>query len=295
VLNNIASRVQADFVRARSKNFLREIWALLMNRRNTLLPYDEVKEKLRVGGAIHRGVRTIELARIIGSVNRYRDFDRAFLPAHNRIANRWQRVDRAFYEDVGLPPIVLYKVGEIFFVVDGHHRVSVAQEQGQEFIEAEVHECRVKVPVTPDLRPEDLEVLGARVDFLERTNLDRLRPGAAIAFTVPDGYARTLEHIGVHRYFMGLDHRCDITEETAVADWYDRVYLPIVEVIRRRNLMEEFPGRTESDLYLWVLDRQHFLAEHGKALSPPVLAAEEYVRHLDADPCVADRSQESAH
>ncbi|MFA5028246.1 MAG: hypothetical protein WC713_10255, partial [Candidatus Methylomirabilota bacterium] len=139
MLDNIASRVQADFVRARSKNFLREIWALLMNRRNTLLPYDEVKEKLRVGGPIHRGVRTIELARIIGSVNRYRDFDRAFLPVHNRIANRWQRIDRAFYEDVSLPPIVLYKVGEVFFVVDGHHRVSVAHEQGQEFIEAEVH------------------------------------------------------------------------------------------------------------------------------------------------------------
>jgi len=61
----------------------------------------------------------------VGSVNRYVDFDHAFLPLNDRIASRWQNIDRAFYEDISLPPIVLYKVGEVYFVVDGHHRVSV--------------------------------------------------------------------------------------------------------------------------------------------------------------------------
>lgn len=280
MVDEIALRVQSDFSRARSRNFLREIWTLLANQKNTLLSYDEVKEKLRLGGPIHRGIRTVEIARIVGSVNRYRDFDRAFLPAHNRIADRWQRIDRAFYEEVSLPPVVLYQVGEVYFVVDGHHRVSVAREQGQEFIEAEVRECKVKVPVGPDLRPEDLEILGARVDFLERTNLEGLRRESGVEFSVPDGYARALEHIAVHRYFMGLDLKRDISDEEGVAHWYDTVYRPIVEVIRRRGLLEEFPGRTEGDLYLWVLDRQHFLAEHGQELSPPELAAEEYARHV---------------
>ncbi len=281
MLDDISMRVQTDFARARTKSFLREVLSLFSGRRNSMLSYDQVKEKLRIGGPIYRGIRTVEVARIVGSVNRYRDFDRAFLPTHNRIADRWQHVDRAFYEDVSLPPVVLYKVGDVYFVVDGHHRVSVARQQGQEFIEAEVRECRVKVPVGPDLRPEDLEILGARVDFLERTGLDRLRPEAQIELTVPDGYNRMLEHIAVHRYFMGLDQGRDISEEEAIGHWYDTVYLPIVNVIRTRDILREFPGRTESDLYLWVLDHQHYLVDHGKELVPPEEAAEEYVRRLE--------------
>jgi hypothetical protein len=278
---DISSQVHADFSRARSRAFLHDLWALLAGTPNSLLSYDEVKEKLRIGGPIYRGIRTVEVAKIVGSVNRYRDFDHAFLPARNSIADRWQRVDRAFYEEVSLPPVVLYKVGDIYFVVDGHHRVSVAKEQGQEFIEAEVRECKVKVPVGPDLRPEDLEILGAKLEFLERTGLDRLRPGAQIDLTVPDGYDRILEHIAVHRYFMGLEQQRDISEEEAVAHWYDTVYLPIVTVIRERGVLEEFPGRTEGDLYLWVLDRQQFLHDHGRDLVPPEAAAQEYVQRLD--------------
>jgi hypothetical protein len=281
MLDEIAARVQADFARARSKAFLNDILAFLSGRSKRLLSYDQVKEKLRIGGPIYRGVRTVEIGRIVGSVNRYADFDRAFLPTHNRIADRWQNVDRAFYEDIGLPPVVLYKVGEVYFVVDGHHRVSVARQQGQEFIEAEVRECQVKVPVGPDLRPEDLEILGARVEFLERTGLDRLRPDAVIEVTIPDGYSRMLEHIAVHRFFMGLDQKRDIAEDEAVVHWYDGVYLPIVKVIRERNILSEFPGRTEGDLYIWVLDHQHFLHDQGNSLAPPEIAAEQYVQRLE--------------
>ncbi len=283
MLDEIDARVHADFARVRSRAFLKDLLAMFSGKRDGLLSYDRVKEKLHIGGPIYRGVRTVEVAKIVGSVNRYRDFDRAFLPRNNSLASRWQRVDRAFYEDVSLPPVVLYKVGEVYFVVDGHHRVSVAREQGQEFIEAEVRECRVKVPVGPDLQPEDLEILGAKVEFLERTGLDRIRPEAQIELTVPDGYSRMLEHIAVHRYFMGLDQKRDIPEEEAVAHWYDTVYLPIVKVIRQRGILEDFPGRTEGDLYLWVLDRQRFLHDHGKELSPPDEAAEEYVKRLEQD------------
>lgn len=281
MLDEIASRVHADFARARSRAFLNDILGFLLGRPKRLLSYDQVKEKLHIGGPIHRGIRTVEIARIVGSVNRYVDFDHAFLPLHNRIASRWQNIDRAFYEDISLPPIVLYKVGEVYFVVDGHHRVSVARQQGQEFIEAEVRECHVKVPVEPDLRPEDLEILGSRVEFLDRTGLDWLRPGAVIEVSIPDGYSRILEHIAVHRYFMGLDQQRDISEEEAVTHWYDTVYLPIAKVIRERDILGELPGKTEGDLYVWVLDHQHFLFDHGQDLSPPEVAAEQYVDRLE--------------
>ena len=189
-LDGNAFRARADFTAARTKAVFRDLLALFSGRRNELLAYDAVREKLRVGGPIYRGVHSVRLDQIIGSVNRYKDFDRAFLPTQGHTADRWQRVSRAWYDDVSLPPVLLYKVGDIYFVVDGNHRVSVARDQGQEYIDAEVRECQVKVPVTLDLQPDDLEFLGAKVEFLERSEIDRLRPQADITATILGGYER---------------------------------------------------------------------------------------------------------
>jgi hypothetical protein len=135
------------------------------------------------------------------------------------------------------------------------------------------------VPVTPDLSPDDLEVLGARVEFLERTRLDQVRPDADIAVTILGGYDRMLEHIAVHRYFMGLDLQRDIPEDEAVGHWYDTVYQPIVTVVRDADILKAFPGRTGADLYLWVLDHRHYLVSQGKAdLVEPGQAAEDFLR-----------------
>lgn len=276
--SQINEQARADFQRARFKAFLNQVWGALSGRPSTLLSYDEIKEKLRIGGPIYRGVKTVRLDQIAGSLNRYHEFDRAFLPISDKLAERWQSINRAFYQDISLPPVVLYKVGEVYFVVDGHHRVSVAREQGQIFIEAEVRECATRVNITPDIHPEDLIILESKVNFLERTSLDRLIPDANIKLTIPDGFDRMLEHIAVHRYFMGLDLKRDIFKEEAIKHWYDTVYLPIVKVIRDTEILREFPDKTEGDLYLWVLDHQHYLQEEeGKPLQPPEQAARTFI------------------
>ena len=278
--DELNSRVRADFSEARFKSFINQAIAVLKGQRpTTLLSYDDVKEKLHIGGPIYRGVKTIRVEQIAGSLNRYHEFDRAFLPREDQLANRWQKVDRAFYQDVNLPPVVLYKVGEVYFVVDGHHRVSVAREQGQEFIEAEIRECATRVNLTPNIQPEDLEILGTKVHFLERSSLDHIRPDANIKLTIPDGFERMLEHIAVHRYFMGIDLQRDVTDEEAVAHWYDTVYLPIIEVVRKSDILKNFPDKTEGDLYLWTLDHQHYLSkEKGQPLLPPEEAAQKFVK-----------------
>lgn len=279
--DEFASLARSDYQSARLRAFMRDILAALKRERNTLLDYDEVKEQLHIGGPIYRGVQTVRVDQIVGSLNRYQDFDRVFLPKQDQTAGRWQSVSRAFYSEISLPPVVLYKVGQVYFVVDGHHRVSVARQQGQEFIDAEVRECSTRVNITPDLKPEDLEILHSKVDFLEATELDRIRPGANIKLTIPDGFERMLEHIAVHRYFMGLDQQRDISDGEAVAHWYDTVYLPIVQVIRESGILEEFPSKTEGDLYLWVLDHQRLLADQGASLQPPEDAARGFVDDKD--------------
>jgi len=273
-----SEQARADFQRARFKAFINRVLGALSGQPTTLLSYDEIKEKLRIGRPLYRGVQTVRVDQIAGSLNRYHEFDRVFLPASDKLAQRWQSVNRAFYEEISLPPVVLYKVGQVYFVVDGHHRVSVAREQGQIYIEAEVRECATRVNLTADIRLEDLEILGTKVKFLERTSLDRLRPDANIKVTIPDGFDRMLEHIAVHRYFMGIDWKRDISEEEAVTHWYDNVYMPIIRVIRETEILKEFPGKTEGDLYLWVLDHQHYLeAEEGLPLQPPETAAHIFV------------------
>jgi len=270
---------QSDYSDARRRAFWNEVLAFVNRRPNRLLSWDEVRDKLGVRGQIYRGMQAVPVNKIIGSVGRYRDFDRAFMPVQGETANRWRSIARAHYDDVSLPPIKLYKVGEVYFVLDGNHRVSVAREQGREFIDAEVIEADTRVPVEADLDADDLEIKGEYARFLERTRLDELRPDQRIEFTIGGGYERLLEHIAVHRYFMGLEQDRPISEDEAVCDWYDNLYMPLVQIIREKGILTDFPGRTEADLYLWIMDHQHYLREQcGPALSTEE-AAEHFAEH----------------
>jgi hypothetical protein len=262
-MDRYSTQAEIDFERARFRAFLRDVTSLIARRPNELISYDAVRRSLAMYGSSYRGVQTVPVAQIIGSAtNRYVDFDSAFLPAQVRTKSRWKRVDEARLRDVALPPVQLYQVGDYYFVRDGHHRVSVARQMGQEYIEAEVIEVRTRVPLPAskkELDADDLEAIGEYADFLEKTKLDQLRPGASINFHRPSGYARLLEHIIVHQYYMGLDQNREVTWEEAVTDWYDNLYVPIMRVIRERNILKDFPNRTEADLYLWIMDHHYYL------------------------------------
>lgn len=273
-----------DFFVARRKAFWNEISAFLRGRANRLLAWDEVRGKLGVRGQIYRGVQAVPVDKIIGSVGRYRDFDRAFLPTQGRTAGRWRSIARAHYDEICLPPVNLYRIGDAYFVLDGNHRVSVARERGMEFIDAEVVEADPRVPVTAELDADNLEIKGEYARFLERTRLDELRPEQQIEFTIGGGYERLLEHIAVHRHFMGLEQQRFIPEDEAVCDWYEHVYLPVAGIIRKQNVLADFPNRTEADLYLWIMDHQHYLREQFGPEVQTEKAAEHFADHYTVRP-----------
>ena len=276
-------RAEEAFGSARRRAWWRDVMARLAGRPNTLLSYQQVKNALRLGGPIYRGVQPVPVAQIIGSVDRYRDFDEVFLPAQDRTAQRWKSIARAYYEDVDLPPVRLYKVGDAYFVLDGHHRVSVAREQGMDFIDAEVQEVVSRVPLSADLKAEDVRVLHEYRRFLDRTRLDQVRPDQRIRFTVAGGFDRLLEHIATHRIFMQLEQQRAVSEEEAVLHWYDTVYKPLVEVIREHGVLKEFPNRTESDLYLWITEHYYYLREKLADVSIEQ-AAEDYADQYSEKP-----------
>lgn len=274
-----------DFRRARSKSFLRKAWSLVSGQDTQLMAWDEARDKLKLRGFIRRGMQEVPVEKIIGSVGRYRDFDNAFLPTQEVSSGRWRKINRAFYDDVSLPPVNLYKVGDVYFVLDGNHRVSVAREHGVKFIDADVQEAVTRVLVTADdIDADALVMLGEYAEFLDRTHLDGLRPDQNIRFSIGGGYARLIEHIAVHRYFMGLDHKRDISEDEAVVDWYDNVYMPIIAAIRKDDILDDFPGRTEADLYLWIIDHKHYLKESEGHDILPEEAANDYAEQYGEKP-----------
>ena len=138
---NLEVQVDADFSRARRKALLRQVRIRLQrdNASEGLLCFDDLR-KIRAVGRIHRGMRTVPLRQIGGSVGRCSEFDRDFMPARASVEERWKRIDRAFHRGKELPPVSLYKVGAFYFVLDGHHRVSVANYHGVEWIDAYVTE-----------------------------------------------------------------------------------------------------------------------------------------------------------
>ncbi len=234
----------------------------------TLLSFDQVTELLRDRQEIDRGTQLIPIASIVGSVGRYRDFDRAFLPLGGADAERWKQLDIAYNELRSLPPIDVYKIGDVYFVRDGNHRVSVAKANGLTHIEANVSEVESRVTLAPDVDVDDLIIKAEYAHFLEVTGLDDTRPEQDIALTEPGRYRILLEHIEVHRYYLGLQWEREPSLEEAAASWFDTVYLPIIEALRETEIMEEFPQRTEADLYLWVAYHRERLRERYGVMPP---------------------------
>jgi nucleotide-binding universal stress UspA family protein len=264
-----------DFHRARRQAALETIMARLTGKSVDLLSYEDVRQKLKAREGGTRRLRDIPLDAIVGSVGRYTDFTRGFLPRQGGTQERWAKVQVAATGLVGLPPIEVYQIGEAYFVLDGNHRVSVARQLGATHIQAYVNEVRARVPLSPDVQPDDLILKAEYADFLERTCLDELRPEADLNVTVPGQYQALEEHIEVHRYFMGLEQEREIPYEEAVGHWYDEVYLPVVQVIRERGILRDFPGRTETDLYLWLSEHRVALKEElGWEIRPEAAAAD---------------------
>lgn len=254
-------RAREDFAQAYRKGYWRGVWSWLTNKKTGLLPFDQVRQRIPFSGQHDLGLREIELDKIVGSVGRYNDFDNAFLPLRTTERSRWESIDRASLQQISLPPIEVYKVGAFYFVRDGNHRVSVARQRGQVFIDAYVIEIHVAEPLQKETNIDDLIRKNEQFYFEEQTHLKELRPQADIEFSVPGGVAILLEHIRTHRHFLGEQRQAEVPYAEAVTSWYDQVYLPLVNVIRERQILADFPKRTESDLYLWIIEHLWYLRE----------------------------------
>jgi hypothetical protein len=227
--------------------------------RRDLLPLEEVLAILKPESETYVGMEAVPLDRIVGSEGRYRDFDRHFLPKRDFLKNRWVSVDMAHYKDVPLPPIRIYEIGGVYFVRDGNHRVSVARSRGASMIDAEVTRLGSVLSLRPGMTLEEIRrelVAYEKRRFYEKTGFGRITGDENLDFTSPGRYDQVLEHILVHKYFTNQNRTEEIPFDEALRSWYQNVYSPIIAAIQDEGLMSRFPGRTASDLYMFIV--QHW-------------------------------------
>lgn len=267
-----------DFERAYQKGFMRSIFGALRNKRSGLLSFNEIRKQLTIENQLDRGLQEIPISRIIGSLSRYHDFDNTFLPRQTFTRGRWQHIDKLHLTGEGLPPVEVYQLGDFYFVIDGNHRVSVAREKGQKYIDAHVIELQLPFQISRDAEWEDILLAQERVSFYDRTDIARLRPEADIQLTLPGQYNKLLEHIDVHKYFTGQYLSREVSYDEAVCSWYDYIYKPMIDVIAEKNILELFPRRSESDLYLWIIEHLAFLKERYEQPVSFAEAAEDFTR-----------------
>ncbi|MHB0877169.1 MAG: DUF4032 domain-containing protein [Anaerolineae bacterium] len=264
---DIRMAAKQNFRDARRQAFVNEIIAALSGKPRELLSFQEVQDRLGVKSCGLGRLEAVPLDKIVGSEGRYHDFDREFLPLHTGTEERWERLDVAYQRMDNVPPVDLYKVGDVYFVRDGNHRVSVARQHGVSFIDAYVTDCPSRIRLGQGLDVESLLVEEEHLGFLDRTHLDAII-GSDVQLTRPGAYDALERHLDGHRYFLGRERRADVSLEEAATSWYEHVYLPTVKVIRRTGVLERFPGRTEGDLYIWILEHLYYLREkYGENVS----------------------------
>ncbi len=264
-------RALEDFDAARFRAFRRSIGSILTRRARRLQSIEPVLEAAGLEGRAYAGVQEIPLDRVVGSAaapSKTGDFDPLFLPMNRRNRDRWTRIYQEMVEGDELPPIDVYKVGDSYYVIDGHHRVSVARSLGRGTINARVVEVRTRAPMGPNIDAAALLRAAEYAAFLETTQLHRMRPEARLECSRLGRYDEILKHILGHGYFLGLQKGRSVPLPEAAASWYDNVYKPIAEAIRKHKVLEQLPGWTEADLYVEITHRWLKLSEGGEAAGP---------------------------
>jgi hypothetical protein len=253
-LNHVEAREEFDAARRRA--FWRAVIRVSGGFHTRRLP--TINRVLKAAGfqaSASRGVQDILLDQVVGTATAAKrvDFDASFLPLARRQRERWSRLYAFMSAGFGdVPPIAVYQLEDSYYVIDGHHRVSIARALGRDRIEAKVTVIKTRAPIGSDLSRPALQQVADYAHFLEKTGLDRVRPQARVALTGLGRYEELHAHIVGHKYFVSLEQQRDVPLEVAAASWYDNVFTPVTQLVRRHRIVEQMHKSTAVDAYLAV-------------------------------------------
>jgi hypothetical protein len=254
-----ADDAQSDFARARRSSMLADLARRLRFEPDDvgyILPFEEVVEALGRVSERDLGLQAIPLDSIVGTVDRGKEFDRSFRPTSPRVRARWQRIAEAQRRGESFPPISVFRIGELHFVRDGHHRVSVARSLGRTDIDAYVTDVTTRVGPGRDVRVSDLPVKGHERLFSERVPLDPERR-ARIRPSDPWDYGVLAEGVEAWGFRAMQGHRQFMDRAEVARLWFDEDYQPVTEMLEAAELIER--GETATDAYMRVVTARYML------------------------------------
>jgi hypothetical protein len=253
---------QNDFMRARRRAVASRLAARLRGEPDDVrmvLPYEEVVAALGFVSEQRIGLHVVALDAIVGSVDRAREFDRRFRPTSGRVRSRWEHIAAMMRRGESLPPVDLLRIGELYFVRDGHHRVSVARALGRVDIDAYVTDVLTKVGAEQTITLSDLPLKSLARVFDERVPLPE-SARAEIELHDPWDYARLSEHVEAWGFRTSQERGESISRAEAAFQWLEHEYRPVVAMLREADLIGH---RTETEAYLRVsAERYRLLRTH---------------------------------
>ena len=227
---------------------------------NTILPFDEVVAALGRTGETALGLQVVEVSSIVGSVDRTKDFDRYFRPTSSRIRERWQRLEAAQRRGESVPPIQLYRIGSMHFVIDGHHRVSIAIARRITTIDAYVTEIHTRISPEGIHAPSDLILKDHRRLFLSRVPLVGAQADA-IRLADPFDYAELAENVEAWGFRLSQEVGTFLPRGEVARRWFGEEFLPVVRMARRAGILPDV--ESDAELYLWVAcERYRLVRKH---------------------------------
>jgi ParB-like nuclease domain len=220
-----------------------------------LLELDEVERRLRPFARRYVGIRDVPLDRVVGTDGKARTFTRRFEPRHAFSRDRLRSLEGAF-PDGGFPPIVAVKLGETYFVIDGHHRMAIARRRGFDTIEADITEFVARAPLPPGADMVEVILRELERVFLEESGIAEARRGVRVSASRPALYLELLENLQVHGYHLMRERDQVLGKTEIAADWYDRIYAPAIVSIDRDRLGRDFRAAPDADLFLLLHRRR---------------------------------------
>jgi hypothetical protein len=249
---------QSDFSRARRRRALARLSAGLRRTDdvNHILPFEEVARALGRIGERRLGLQLIPLDSIVGTVDRSREFDREFRPTSPRVRERWQRINLAQRKGEAMPPIDVYRIGELHFVKDGHHRVSVAHALGHHDIEAYVTEVLTQVGADRKIRMKDLPLKSHQRLFFERVPL-RDEARERIHLSDEWRYAALAEAVEAWAFRASQALGQELSRPEAAEAWFRDEYEPVVDRLREARLVPK--GVSDTEAYMKVAHLRYLI------------------------------------
>lgn len=250
---------EADFLKVRRQQRMSGLARRMRGDEERVLALDEVLRAVGNRGEQALGVQSIPVERIVGSVDKVREFDPSFRPTSGRNRARWERLSEAVRRGQPIPPIDVYQVGDMYFVRDGHHRVSVVRALGDSLIEADVTRIRTTLEPAGIRGRGDLRGKAMRKLFLERVPLDKLAR-AEVKCKDPANYPLLAEMVEAWAARLMFREGVLLSASHAASRWYAEEFQMVME-LARGGFVEE--GEAEGDAYVRLAGtRYQLFGEH---------------------------------